>query len=261
MSGFAQQQADFQRAILEGDERVLAEILDSDKARRDVLFSVYRNAYGLRLVEVMRAENPLLHAYLGDDTFDEMARAFIAARPSRHPNLRWFCQGLPDFLAATEPYKDYPAVAELSSIETVLSDAFDATDGAVLTLADFGEVAPDAFNWLVFSPHPSAHRLDMATNAFAIWDALKEETIPPEVETLSEPERLIVWRQELTPMIRALSPEEAMMWDEACAEVPFGVLCEMAATYDDPDNAAGRAAGYLQGWVNTGMLGGFTIGG
>lgn len=261
MSDFARQQADFQRAILEGDEGVLAEILDSDKEKRDVLFSVYRHAYGSRLVEVMRNENPLLHGYLGDDNFDAMARAYIAARPSRHPNLRWFCQGLPAFLAATEPYSAYPAVAEVSAIETVLSDAFDAPDGAVLTLADFGEVAPDAFNGLVFSPHPSAHRLDMKTNAFAIWEALKEETIPPEVEITAEPERLIVWRQDLTPMIRALSTEEAMMWDEACAEVPFGVLCEMIATYDDPDNAAARAAGYLQGWVNTGMLGGFTIGG
>ncbi|GEP00693.1 HvfC/BufC N-terminal domain-containing protein [Methylobacterium haplocladii] len=261
MSGFAQQQADFQRAILEGDAGVLAEILDSTKERRDVLFSVYRHAYGARLVEVMRNENPLLHAYLGDDGFDEMARAYIAARPSRHPNLRWFCQGLPEFLAATEPYRDYRAVGEVSGIETALSDAFDAPDGAVLTLTDFGEVAPDSFKDLVFQPHPSARRLDLKTNAFAIWDALKEETTPPEVETPAEPERLIVWREDLTAMIRPMSAEEAMMWDEACSAVPFGVLCEMAATYDDPDNAAGRAAGYLQGWVSTGMLGGFTIGG
>jgi len=36
-----------------------------------------------------------------------------------------------------------------------------------------------------------------------------------------------------------------MLWDEAARGVRFGVLCEMAATYDDPDRAALHAAGYL----------------
>jgi len=44
-------------------------------------------------------------------------------------------------------------------------------------------------------------------------------------------------------MFRELSPEEAMMWDEAANSIPFGVLCEMLATYDDPTarRAAARA--------------------
>ena len=55
-------------------------------------------------------------------------------------------------------------------------------------------------------------------------------------------------------MFRELSVEEAMMWDEAANGVPFGVLCEMLATYDDPDSAAGRGAGYLHGWITSGIL-------
>lgn len=260
MSDFARLQGDFQRAVLDGDEGVLAEILDSPRETRGVLFDVYRNAYVLRLVETMRNENELLHAYLGEETFNTMARAYVAARPSRHPNLRWFCQGLPRFLAATPPYSDHPAVAELSSLETALADAFDAPDDHVLGLADFGEVPPDSFPALVFRPHASARRLDFATNGFAIWSALRDDETPPEAETPPEPEKLIVWRQDDTAMVRVLSAEEVMLWDEASGGLPFGVLCEMAATYDDPEGAAGRVAGYLQGWVGAGLLGGFTIG-
>ena len=36
--------------------------------------------------------------YLGDEMFDEMGHAYVKARPSEHPNLRWFSQGLPEFL-------------------------------------------------------------------------------------------------------------------------------------------------------------------
>ena len=66
--------------------------------------------------------------------------------------------------------------------------------------------------------------------------------------------------QDVTPMFRELSAEEAMMWDEAVNGISFGVLCEMLATYDDPDGAAGRGAGYLHGWITAGLLTGVSVG-
>jgi hypothetical protein len=45
-----------------------------------------------------------------------------------------------------------------------------------------------------------------------------------------------------------------MIWDEAASGIPFGVLCSMLATYDDPDGAAARGAGYLHGWVTAELL-------
>ena len=101
MSDFARQQSDFQRGILSGDDTVLAEILDSPKEKRETLYGVYRYAYGSRLVEAMRSDHELLHAYLGDEMFDEMGHAYVKAHPSEHPNLRWFSQGLPEFLKSS----------------------------------------------------------------------------------------------------------------------------------------------------------------
>lgn len=262
MIGFAELQSDFQRAIVEGDEKgleaLLARIPDGPREKRDVLFSVYRNAYVLRLVEAMRNDNAVLHAFLGDEQFDDMARAYVAARPSTTPNMRWFCKGLPEFLRETEPFRDYPVVGEIAALEAALADAFDAHDSNVLALTDFAGVAVEAWRGLTFEAHPSARRLDLATNASDIWSALTDGQDAPDPQTLDEPERLIVWRQDTTAMVRAMSTEEAMLWDEAGGGLPFGVLCEMAATYDDPDNAAGRVAGYLHGWVSVGMLSGFS---
>ncbi|MGI9382874.1 MAG: hypothetical protein ACR2PO_06950, partial [Methyloligellaceae bacterium] len=71
---------------------------------------------------------------------------------------------------------------------------------------------------------------------------------------LQDPEQLIVYRQDHMAMFRVLGGEEAMMWDEAADGVTFGVLCEMVATFGGGDEAALRAAGYLQGWIQTGLL-------
>ena len=116
MSDFARQQSDFQRGILSGDDKVLAEILDSPKEKREVLFGVYKYAYGSRLVDALRNDHKLLHSYVGDEMFDEIGQAYVAANPSQHPNLRWFSQGLPDFLK-TPPYGEYPILSDLAALE------------------------------------------------------------------------------------------------------------------------------------------------
>ena len=254
MSDFARQQGEFQRGILTGDDTILAEILDSPKETRATLFGVYRYAYGSRLVEAMRNDHELLHRYLGDETFDDMGHAYVKARPSEHPNLRWFSQGLPDFLRSHEPYSNHLVLADLAALEKALNDAFDAPEGDVLALEAMAGFAPEQWNDLVFTPHPSAARIDLSTNAAAIWMALKDEDAPPEAGAFAEPLRLLIWRQDTTPMFRELPTEEAMMWDEASNGIPFGVLCEMLATYDDPDSAAARGATYLHGWITAGLL-------
>jgi hypothetical protein len=254
MSDFARQQDEFQRGILTGDDSVLAEIFDSPQEKRAVLFGIYRHAYGSRLVEAMRTDHEVLHGFLGDEMFDAMGHAYVAANPSQHPNLRWFSQGLPDFLKSHAPYSDHPVLGDLAALEKALNDAFDATEAPVLTLSDMAGFAPEAWNDLKFQAHPSAARLDCSTNASAIWLALKNEETPPDAVALEQPGRLLIWRQDATPMYRELDPEEAMMWDEAAGGIPFGVLCSMLATYDDPDGAAARGAGYLHGWVTTGLL-------
>ena len=141
MSDFARQQADFQRGILTGDDAVLTEILDSPREKRETLYGVYRFAYGSRLVEALRNDHGLLHLYLGDETFDEMGHAYVKAHPSEHPNLRWFSQGLPDFLKSASPYCDHPVLAGLAELEKALNDAFDATEGPVLELTDMASMA------------------------------------------------------------------------------------------------------------------------
>jgi hypothetical protein len=259
MNDFARQQSDFQRGILTGDETVLAEILDSPKEKREVLFGVYKYAYGSRLVDAMRNDHPLLHSYLGDEMFDEMGQAYVAAKPSQHPNLRWFSQELPEFLKSVEPYSKYPIIADLAELEKALNDAFDAADAPVLALADLAGFAPEAWNDLKFEPHPSSRRIDVSTNVAAVWLALKNDEMPPDAIALEDPSRLLIWRQDVTPMFRELAVEEAMMWDEATSGIPFGVLCSMLATYDDPDGAAARGAGYLHGWVTAGLLTGVAV--
>ena len=89
---------------------------------------------GRRLIEALRNDHELLHAYLGDEMFNEMGHAYVKARPSEHPNLRWFSQGLQEFLKSTAPYSEHPELSDLAALEKALNDAFDAAEGKVVEL-------------------------------------------------------------------------------------------------------------------------------
>lgn len=247
-----------QQALLSGDaSAVLDFIPDNGRTTRDVLFGVYQHAYVARLVGVLASDHAHLKSFMGLEPFDAMARAFIAAHPSTTRNARWFGDGLPAFLATTQPYAATPILAELARLERALADAFDAPDAPVLTLGDLAAVPPGAWGGIAFVPHPSVQRLDQRTNAAAIWTALKEGQPSPAAGSMDSPEgvrRFLVWRKETTATLRPLSPEEAMLWDEATSAVPFGRLCELLAVFGPAEDAPRRAAEFLQGWLTSGAL-------
>jgi len=251
--GLAALQDQFQEALLSGDDRILSVIPDSHRERREVLLGVYRQAYTQRLVEFVENDHELLHKYLGHEGFREMAQAYATAYPSQDRNARYFCVHLPQFLRAVEPYKSQPQLSELAALEKTLNDAFDATDAPPLTLVGLGRLPPEDWLRLTFKPHPSAIRLDCFTNAADIWLALKEEREPPRLQTLAEPSRILAWRPDI-PKFRLLGAEEAMMWDEAARGTKFGTLCELVAVFGGLDGAEERTAGYLQGWISSGLL-------
>ena len=247
-------QAQFQRAILEGDLSVLDLIPNGAHEDKANLLSVYQDGYALRLIEVLRADHEVLSNYLGEEAFEAMARAYLAKHPSNNPNARWVAQHVPDFLQRTEPYASDPVASDLARIEHALSTAFDSADEPVLSMADIATLAPDAWSDLRLRPHPASRRLNITSNAFEIWRAVVSEEDAPTASLVKDPVKLLVSRQGGTSKIRELGVEEAMMWDEAAKGVRFGVLCEMLATYDDPAGAALRAASYLRGWLEGELL-------
>ena len=254
MTTLEELQSSFQRAILEGDDAVLAKITDSPKEKRDVLLGVYRNAYVSRLTDILAADYEQLHACLGDEQFGQMASAYIAANPSQTPNARWYGAKLPEFLSQWEPYAQTPLLADLATLEKNLNDVFDEQDIQSLTRDELAQVAPEAWPALIFTPHPATRRADLKTNAIDVWQALKDGEAPPEAIDLADSAQLIAYRPDHSAMFRTMPHEEAMMWDAAARGLPFSELCALVAFAGGEDGAAIRAAGYLQGWVATGML-------
>jgi hypothetical protein len=255
--------ADLQRAfqdyVLAGTDVFTAQVRDTSKADRVTLLDVYRDGYALRLIEVLTNDFPGLVAMAGADDFDALARAYIAAHPSRHPSVRWFGKNLADFLATTAPYDRTPAAAEMARFEWALGEAFDSVDTEPLQAESVMAVPPEAWETIAFAPIPSLQHLTFAHDVPPSWQR-REEVEPGTlaVAALEAPVPWVIWRPERASNFRSLEPDEAAMLGAMIEGLPFPALCEALLPYVEEDQAAARAAGLLRAWVEEGMIGSFS---
>lgn len=252
----AELQARMQAAIKDGDDAALALIAAPPHNSREDRLATYRNAYRLRLAAILRDDFDAIHAFLGDAQFEALSAAYIEACPSSTPNARWFADRFPAFTAATAPWNTHPVIGDLAALQWALAGAFDAADGEAASLQDLAALPPERAMDMVLAFTPSVRLLTPGTNAAAILSALRQDETPPDAASLPNGCATLVWRADLQARYRPLEPEEAMLLAEAMAGRSFGLLCEMAAMMADPGSAAPRVAGYLRGWIESGMVAG-----
>lgn len=248
----------FQDYLLVASDSFPGAVRDTRKADRFTLLGVYRDAYSWRLIEVLTNDYPGLMAMAGPADFDRMARAYIAARPSRYRSVRWFGRHLPEFLASTPPYDKSPAAAEMARFEGALGDAFDAPDAQPVGAAELMSLPADAWETLAFTPLPSLRRLSLSFDVPQAWQK-RGEVEPGDLEVVAAvgPVPWVIWRPERTTHFRSMEPDEATMIDAMVAGRTFPDLCEALVPHVSEDQTPARAAGLLRSWVEAGMIAAF----
>ena len=250
-----QLQHEFQDYLLNGRQHIASSIVGTPQAGVERRLGVYGEAYVLRLVEALESDFVALRVLLGGD-FTTLCRDYIRDRPSSHHSLRYFGEGLSDFLAARAPYRDSPFLSELAAFEWALIDAFDAADGALVCEADMATVAPGDWPALQFVAHPSLQRLDLHYNAPAVWKAAEQgQESLPDPQHCDVPTAWIVWRKDLATYFRSLDVTEAWALDALRQDQTFAEICEGLCEWIDEANVPVHAVGLLKRWIQDGLIG------
>jgi len=247
----------FQDFVLASSDSFQSEVRDSRKADRTTLLDVYREGYALRLIEVLTTDYPGLIAMVGSASFDDMARAYIAAHPSRHPSVRWFGRSLVDFLESTAPYDRSPAATEMARFEWELGEAWDAPDMDPVPAAALIALPPEAWETLAFTALPSLRRVTLAFDVPQAWQRREEVAAGSLVVSATVPVPWVIWRPDLLTRYRSVEADESLLLDALVADRTFPELCDSVACFTGEAEAAARAAGLLRAWVEAGMIGSF----
>ena len=244
-------QARFQQHMLGAADAT--DLIAGSAERRALGLAIYANAYRQRLVEALADAYAKTRLLIGEDAFDNAALAYIAAHPPTTRSLRWYGGGFSAHLREALP-RD-PDVAELAQLDWALRNAFDGPDSAVLTQADLAAVAPEAWATLRLLLVPTAELLSFEHNTVAVWQALDDDDSTPPATTVRSDHSVawLVWRKELQPHFRSLSPVEAALLRAMQAGATFAQACERAQDGADADDAA-RIGACLRQWLDDGVL-------
>ena len=203
-----------------------------------------------------------LHKLLGDDDFQRLCLEFIDTHPPSHFSIRWYGQGLVDFLRATAPYRDHPYLAELADFQWRLRGAFDAPDAEPVTMEVVGALAAADWPQMRLRFHPSLSMAAFEWDVPKIWKQLNAGA----GDAVDEPHRVrpavdwVVWRRGLENYFRSARADEAAALRAALAEQTFAEICGVLCEFHEEDQVAIYAAGLLKRWIEDEMLTGIAAG-
>jgi hypothetical protein len=223
---------------------------------------IYEHAYAARLIEALGRTYAVLRTVLGTTAFDEIAAAFVRVTPSRHRSIRDYGSELGDFVARSWPGLDGETWSELAAWEWLLADVFDAAGATPASVAELARIAPEEWAALRFRAHPTLRRYRSATNAIEVWKRVSSAELAARASPADGlpacarhgPVEWLAWRRELTTHYRPLEPGEARALDALLNGVSFGEVCEGLAETGDATEAPLRAAQYLRGWIESGLV-------
>lgn len=253
MSELVHLQEQFQKFLLSQESTAHDSIMPTGLVSVTTRLGIYRDAYALRLMESLSVNFPLLYAYLGTEEAEQLFMAYIAAHPSTYRSIRWFGDSLAEF--TTQYYKKNPHLAELADFEWRMTLAFDAADAPVVGVDEMASLPAQAWADLQFELHPSIQRVHYFWNAVPIWQALAYEQELPALYLNEEANSWVLWRTpEYQLQFYSLSQEESWALDALSQGISFALLCEGFCQWFEPEEVGMRAASYLKGWIQKGMV-------
>lgn len=250
--GLNELQRGFQDYILGRDDRALSRVESTATLSAQQRLDIYHNAYRARLIEALADTYERVALYIGDDSFESAARAYIEQHPSNTRNLRDYGAVLPTFLA--DYFPNDPDVAELAEMDVRLRYTFDGIDADALGVGDVAALQPQDWDTVVFTLHPTASFQTFAWNTPAIWQCLSAETAPPPAARLPQPVTWLFWRKELQPHFRSLTDAEHAALLAISEGRQFGSVCLQLAEAHPELEATAHIAGWLRAWLNDGVL-------
>lgn len=247
-------QQQFLAWLQQSDECIKAEISGDSEQQIDLRLAIYANAYRLRLMEALADTFPSLHTLIGDQRFAQLASDYIDDNPSQHFSLRYFGHRLSSWLKNYTLTESFPVIEEMTAFEWCLREAFDAADEPPLTAKQLHSIPPEQWDNLVFTFHPSVQRINLHWNTPQLWKVIDENGEPIDIEKNDYPSAWLIWRDNLKTWFRSMEVDEAWAVDQIMLGENFSTICDGLTEWIDEQNAPQRAVGFIQNWLQQGLL-------
>jgi hypothetical protein len=218
---------------------------------------IYRRAYFSRLVECLADDYGVLRHAIGEESFEQLGRAYVARHPSRDPNLNFFGRHMSSFCreGAPAPFPLRDFAADLARLEWAIVEVIHAAGPEPFAIEALQEIAPEAWASARLVPNPAVRVMTFQHPVNTYYRAVREgasPSVPSPAASAAVVYRTgqTVWRMDLTvPMFDVLS---ALVAGEPLEQALS--RAEPSLSGDGEQAAAQRVLGWFRDWVEAGLF-------
>jgi hypothetical protein len=244
----------FVAALLDTDQPIPDGVIADYAAVPARRFAVYRNNVVVGLRKSLKSRFPAVEKIVGEEFFAAMARLFVKQRPPRSPVLAVYGDDFPAFIAAFEPARGLPYVADVARLEASRTRAYHAADAAPLGAEQFAAFDGSTVGAVLVDLHPSVEIVRSAYPIVTIWAMNSgEQPLVPIDDWRGED--ALVCRPCLEVEVRRLPPGGAAFLLALAAGLRLGEAAA-AALSDDRDF---DLTGNLAGLIGSGLVRGIVV--
>lgn len=240
---------DFQDYLLGISKNVEQAVKGPSKSFIKKRLAIYREAYQLRLLDILKIDFPCLRPWLGNNAFEKLGLAYIDKYPSRFFSAREFGQYMATYLATTEPYNKNSFLAEFTHFERTLSETIDSPDASIVTVEDVIAIPPDSWPTIHFTLHPAVTLLTLNWNIADIHKALMVDELKIKRRPFKKPASWLIWRNNIDVKYRELDEKETFIIKACSQAMCFEEICQGLVEWLPEHEAAQYIVQFLQVWL------------
>jgi hypothetical protein len=223
MPSLPELQAAFARAVIERDERPLADwIVAGRGADAQARIGVYRNNVFWNYRKTLDEVYPVVLALVGKAFFNRAADTYARRYPSRSGDLSDFGGKFGECLAGWPPAAQLAYLTDIARLEWAVECVFHAADAALLDLHALAAVPQQDLPSLHFGLHPATHIVCSPYPILRIWKVNQPGFSGNQKVLLDEGgDALLVIRRGGSVELERLSPGELALLQALAADLPL----------------------------------------
>jgi hypothetical protein len=178
MPNLLELQLQLRRAVLGGDTAALAAAVCGDGLDPAARLQIYRNHAFATIGAVLEGTFPVVCRLVDKRFFAYAAHEYLREHPPHSRCLIEYGADFADFLAAFEPCKDLPYLADVARFEWALNTAATAREAFPLKMEALAGIPPEGTALLKVALQPSLSYFASGWPIDAIWLANQQKEVP-----------------------------------------------------------------------------------
>jgi hypothetical protein len=232
MSMLLELQMRLRRAVLGGDTAEIVAAIQGDGLDPAARVGIYRHHAFATLGDALQSTFPVVCRLVDRRFFAYAAHEYLREHPPHSRCLVEYGADFADFLARFAPCAKFPYLADVARFEWALNIAATVQEAAPLQAEALAAVPAHEAAYVAFRLQPSLSYFDSPWPIDAIWQANKEDEVPP-IDLTSSGTNLEIRRADEAVVWRRLDPG-TFAFRTALADGLVLAAAMAAATLRDP---------------------------